>query len=172
MLGPQVSNGWRGHPVQTMQGLREHCWPTADLLTCHSAPLCVSSSLFELIKIFCFLRFRSLHAPLIFIFSYQIRMSGCFLKLVLIPLNVSSLSSPWEYKLHQERFFSLWDPRYVEQCLVQHGQPPHIAQTSQCFLGLSLLGDTWVCLRPLGLSRVDDHREEDQAPLAGPWPEI
>ena len=191
MLGPQLSNGWRGHSAelslletellffrlstfpQTTQGLREHCWPTADLLTCHSAPLCLPSSLFELIKILCFLRFRSLHAPLIFIFLTKSEwVDKCFIKLVLIPLNVSSLSSPWEYKLHQERVFSLWYPRYVEQCLVPHGQPPHVAQTSQCFLGLSLLGDTWVCLRKLGLSRVDNHREGDQALLAGPWPEI
>lgn len=143
MLGPQLSNAWRGHPVQTMQGLREHCWPAADLLTCHSAPLCPPSSLFELIKIFCFLRFRSLHAPLIFIFLTKLEWVGkCFLKLVLIPLNVSSLSSPWEYKLHQERVFSLWDPQYVEQCLVQDGQPPHIAQTSH-------VSWDWVCLGTL-----------------------
>ena len=130
MLGPQLSNGWRGHSAelslletellffrlstfpQTTQGLREHCWPTADLLTCHSAPLCLPSSLFELIKILCFLRFRSLHAPLIFIFLTKSEwVDKCFIKLVLIPLNVSSLSSPWEYKLHQERvFFPLVSP--------------------------------------------------------------
>lgn len=142
----------RGHPVQTTQGLREHCGLTADLLTCHSAPLCPPSSLFELIKMLCFLRFRSLPAPLVFIFLTKLEWVGkFFLKLVLIPLHVSSLSSPWEYRLHQGRVFSLWYPRYVEQCLVQHWQPPHIAQTYQCFLGLTLLEDTWVCLRKLGL---------------------
>lgn len=89
----------------TQGTLLTHCWP-ANLPFFSSVPTIFTLWAYK--EILCFLRFRSLHAPLVFIFLTKLEWVGkCFLKLVLIPLNVSSLSSPWEYKLHQERVFSL-----------------------------------------------------------------
>ena len=114
MLDHQLSNGWRGTSSPDLTGaqgtLLTHCWP-ANLPFC--SPVATTFTLW-VYKDLCFLRFRSLHAPLVFIFLTKLEWVGrCFLKLVLLPLNLSSLSSPWECKLHQGRIFS-----YVLPCCI------------------------------------------------------
>lgn len=76
-----------------------HCWPT-NLQFCS----CVAV-VFTVFK--CFLRFRTLNASLVFLFLTKLeRVGRFFLKRLLLPSNVSSISLPLNCKLHEGMGFS------------------------------------------------------------------
>lgn len=130
------------HPVQTSLSVRECCWLIAYPLTCYSSPVWPLLSLFLSLKRPCVSKDLEVWMyHLYFFFSPKVKwVDRFFLKLVLLPLNVSSISLPLK-----SRDFSYFSPVVSLVCRMVLGtkkagssKPP----SSQTLPGLNLHGES------------------------------